>query len=286
MTVSTEISSNEYLGNGVTISFPYTFKIFKDTNLNVTTINADGAVTPMNLGTDYTVTGAGSYSGGYVVTSVPVPSGITISITRDLPAVQETDLRNQGKFFAEVHEDAFDYLTMLIQQAIHTTNVIDSKSIKVPEYGPWIAPNIAGRRNKLFAWNDSGKPIAVLPESGSAADVMIEFAKPTGANLSGFRQTTVGGRLSTEVYITDFGGGEAVTDNLAAFNLAKAAAGNGGTVTFPKNSTGIYNFSAFPDMTGVVINPDVGVVFRGPASNNAVNPGIITTRDYRVYFNA
>lgn len=29
---------------------------------------------------------------------------------------QETDLRNQGKFFAEVHEDAFDKLTMLIQQ--------------------------------------------------------------------------------------------------------------------------------------------------------------------------
>ncbi|STT65824.1 Uncharacterised protein [Klebsiella pneumoniae subsp. rhinoscleromatis] len=28
----------------------------------------------------------------------------------------ETDLRNQGKFFAEVHEDAFDKLTMLIQQ--------------------------------------------------------------------------------------------------------------------------------------------------------------------------
>ena len=35
-----------------------------------------------------------------------------------LPVVQETDLRNQGKFFAEVHEDAFDYLTMLIQKSI------------------------------------------------------------------------------------------------------------------------------------------------------------------------
>ncbi|MDR8235854.1 phage tail protein, partial [Acinetobacter baumannii] len=32
------------------------------------------------------------------------------------PVTQETDLRNQGKFFAEVHEDAFDKLTMLIQQ--------------------------------------------------------------------------------------------------------------------------------------------------------------------------
>ncbi|HBK4841660.1 GDSL-type esterase/lipase family protein [Enterobacter asburiae] len=119
------------------------------------------------------------------------------------------------------------------------------------------------------------------------ADVLRkDLAKETGAFLSGYKSTTVGDRLNKTVFITDFGGGESVSDNLAAFNLAKAAAGNGGMVTFPKNSTGIYNFSAFPDMTGIVINPDVGLVFRGPASNNAVNPGIITTRDYRVYFNA
>ncbi|EOZ9154698.1 GDSL-type esterase/lipase family protein [Citrobacter freundii] len=119
------------------------------------------------------------------------------------------------------------------------------------------------------------------------ADVLRkDLAKPTGANLSGFRMTTVGGRLSTEVFITDFGGGESVADNLTAFNAAKAAAGTGGMITIPRNADGIYDLSAFPDMTGVVLNPDVGVVLRGPASNNAVNPGIVTTRDYRVYFNA
>ncbi|MFY0856922.1 phage tail fiber protein, partial [Enterobacter roggenkampii] len=161
-----------------------------------------------------------------------------------------------------------------------------NRSVRVPENFVPLTPGVDVRRNKLFAWGDSGQPIAVLPESGSAADVMIEFAKPTGAYLSGFRQTTVGGRLSTDVYITDFGGGESVSDNLAAFNLAKAAAGTGGTVTFPRNSNGVYNFSAFPDMTGVVLNPDVGVVFRGPAASIAVSPNIVTTRDYRVYFNA
>lgn len=113
-----------------------------------------------------------------------------------------------------------------------------------------------------------------------------DLAKDTGAFLSGYKSTTVGDRLNKTVFITDFGGGESVSDNLAAFNLAKAAAGTGGSVTFPKSSTGIYNFSTFPDMTGVVINPDVGVVLRGPASSNAISPGIVTTRDYRVYFNA
>jgi hypothetical protein len=33
-----------------------------------------------------------------------------------LPVTQETDLRNQGKF-CRVHEDVFDRLTMLLQQA-------------------------------------------------------------------------------------------------------------------------------------------------------------------------
>lgn len=30
MTVSTEVDHNEYTGNGVTTSFPYTFRIFKN----------------------------------------------------------------------------------------------------------------------------------------------------------------------------------------------------------------------------------------------------------------
>ena len=30
---------------------------------------------------------------------------------------QETSIRNQGGFFPEIHEDAFDKLTMLVQQA-------------------------------------------------------------------------------------------------------------------------------------------------------------------------
>ena len=50
--------------------------------------------------------------------TAPLATGWQISIARDLEPTQETDLRNQGKFFAEVHEDAFDKLTMLIQQGI------------------------------------------------------------------------------------------------------------------------------------------------------------------------
>lgn len=116
MTVSTEVDHNDYTGNGVTTSFPYTFRIFSKSDLTVTVVDLSENISELVLDTDYTVSGAGGYSGGNVTLTAALADGYKISIARDLPVTQETDLRNQGKFFAEVHEDAFDKLTMLIQQ--------------------------------------------------------------------------------------------------------------------------------------------------------------------------
>lgn len=116
MTVSTVVDHNDYTGNGVTTSFPYTFRIFKKSDLSVSVIDLSENITVLVLDTDYTVTNAGGYNGGNVVLTAPLTTGWQISIARELEPTQETDLRNQGKFFAEVHEDAFDKLTMLIQQ--------------------------------------------------------------------------------------------------------------------------------------------------------------------------
>ncbi|HHA1963102.1 TPA: GDSL-type esterase/lipase family protein [Enterobacter kobei] len=204
MTVSTVVDHNDYTGNGVTTSFPYTFRIFTTDNLLVTVTDLNLTETVLTLDTDYSVTGAGGYSGGNVVLTSPLASGWKISIARDLAPTQETDLRNQGKFFAEVHEDAFDKLTMLIQQALSRLGILNRRAVKVPEDGNWVAPRITDRKNKVFAWGDSGQPIAVLPASGSASDVMIELAKTTGAGLSGYSDAvlypanTVGAELKIQ----------------------------------------------------------------------------------------
>lgn len=116
MTVSTVVDHNDYTGNGVTTSFPYRFRIFKKTDLAVSVVDLNENITVLVLDTDYTVTNAGGYNGGSVVLTTPLANGWQISIARELEPTQDTDLRNQGKFFAEVHEDAFDKLTMLIQQ--------------------------------------------------------------------------------------------------------------------------------------------------------------------------
>ena len=244
MTVSTVVDHNDYTGNGVTTSFPYTFRIFKKTDLTVSVIDLSENITVLVLDTDYTVTNAVGFNGGSVVLTTPLASGWQISIARELEPTQETDLRNQGKFFAEVHEDAFDKLTMLIQQAYSmfrlalrkpssianwydamgnyirnlrdprdpqdaaTKNYVDSvattnlsHTLRTPEAIP-VLPAVEQRKNKIVAMNDSGDPIMVLPESGSAADVLIELAKPTGASRIGYNGSTVADELdkSNEVY--------------------------------------------------------------------------------------
>lgn len=84
MTVSTVVDHNDYTGNGVTTSFPYTFRIFKKTDLAVSVVDLDENITVLVLDTDYTVTNAGGYNGGNVVLTTPLANGWQVSIAREL----------------------------------------------------------------------------------------------------------------------------------------------------------------------------------------------------------
>ncbi|MGJ7326294.1 hypothetical protein [Morganella morganii] len=157
MTVSTELSHEEYTGNGVTTDFDFRFRIFEAKHLIVSVADQDGTERILTNGTDYTLRGVGSYRGGKVILKMPLATGWKIGIVRDLPAVQETDLRNQGKFFAEVHEDAFDYLTMLIQKSLGFLSLC----LRKPSF---ISDHYDAKGNKI---SNLGKPV----KDGDAVDL-------------------------------------------------------------------------------------------------------------------
>lgn len=116
MTVASEVSrSGPYNGNGVTTVFDYDFRIVNEAHLKVIRADADGNETVLVLGADYTVSGVGADEGS-ITASVAPAIGLTITILRNVPLTQETDLENQGPYFAETVEAAFDLAAMRDQQ--------------------------------------------------------------------------------------------------------------------------------------------------------------------------
>lgn len=119
-------------GNGSTTVFPYNFKIDAEEDLKVIIADANDNQTVLVLNTDYTVTGVGNDNGGniaYPISGDPLPSGWSITRKRVVDVEQQTDFANQGGFFAETHEDSFDYLTMIAQQQAEELN----RCVKVSE---------------------------------------------------------------------------------------------------------------------------------------------------------
>ena len=175
MSVSSTTNRVNYTGNGTVDTFDYTFRIFKETDLLVTVTNTSTNIeTTLTIATDYTVTGVLENSGGTVVlvnasqawldADGDLDTGYTITIRRQVEIIQETDIRNQGDFFPEVHEDAFDYGRMIDQQQ---QDEID-RSVKNPEsvlsstFDPTLPVGIA-TPNIAVVTNSSGTAFVVGP---------------------------------------------------------------------------------------------------------------------------
>lgn len=186
MTVSTEVDREEYTGNGVTTDFDYRFRVFTEEQLAVSIVDLSENITPLTLNTDYTVTGAGTRSGGKIKLIMPLAINWRINIERDLQRTQETDIRNQGNFFPEVHEDAWDKLTMLIQQ----TWSFASLALRKPN---WLAKFYDAQGNKIINLADptAGQDAATKhyvdaeiadAEAGSATALAQERAERIAAD--------------------------------------------------------------------------------------------------------
>jgi hypothetical protein len=115
LTISATVRLFYQAGNGVTVAFPFSRPFFANPDLKVYLVTA-GVATLQTYATDYTIVGAGNPAGGTITFNTPPASGTTVVYYGDLDATQSLDLSNVTRFDTQAIEDAFDRVTILIQE--------------------------------------------------------------------------------------------------------------------------------------------------------------------------
>jgi len=202
MTVSTTISKVTLPGNGAATTFSFNpIVIFSSSDLSVvTTIIASGIETVRLEGTGadnwslglttFPATGSITYPANEVT---PLPSTETITISLSLTIDQQTDLNNQGGYFADVQETAFDKLTLIAQQQ---QEQIDRSFTFPISYTGAVAAEIpapsSGDEGKVIGLNGSLTALVYLTPnsdtflntpSGSTDEAIVRFDGTTGQSF-------------------------------------------------------------------------------------------------------
>jgi len=180
MTVSTtNTTSGPYLGNNVTISFSYTFRLESDTQVQVYETDIAGVTTLLTLAVDYTVAGLGVDAGGLITrVAGALPTGYTWYIKANYAETQDTVFASQGGFFPTVHESAIDKLTFLIQQLLDKV----SRAVRIPDSSTDITGNTTPevRANKVIGFDSNNNVVLYDPTLTSGMIPMSEKAALSG----------------------------------------------------------------------------------------------------------
>lgn len=252
MTVSSQVSSVSYLGDGVTTLLPVPYYFLEQDHLLLTQVNLDASTQVLLLGSDYSVSGAGNQSGGSVTMFSAPAVGVKILISRSVPATQETDYVANDPFPAESHEMALDKLTMLVQQANLAlgrallrpvgkeyfdaegrliSNVQDPISDQDATTMRWAREYIADLISQIQGpINNAANVFYVGPDGLNY--VVQDMSGINGAKLHGYRIPlgTVYDKLSESISARDKGATAAAPDNTAAINAAIVEAGVRGRI--------------------------------------------------------
>lgn len=136
-TISSTTHRADYTGTAAAHVYAYPYRIFSNTDLVVTVRDTDNVETTLVLTTDYTVSNVGNRAGGNVtlvnnsqawLTSGNLKDDYHLTISRVRPLTQSTDIKNQGQFYPESHENSFDHFIMIDQQL---QDQVD-RSVKLP----------------------------------------------------------------------------------------------------------------------------------------------------------
>lgn len=174
---STNRLAGPFIGAGTTATFPFTFKVFDQTDLDVVTLDvATGAIAVLALTADYTVAlnpDQDTSPGGSITLVAAgqagsvLTTGFTLTITTDMAALQGLELTNGGGFYPDVINSALDTLTILVQQ-LATQLGLALQAPLVDGSPNVVLPPAAERAGKLLMFDSNGdlSLIPIAPGSG------------------------------------------------------------------------------------------------------------------------
>lgn len=162
MAVQADLAVNRYDGNDVTVTFAYDFRILINSDLKVT---VDAVV--LDLGPDYSVTGANSATGGNVIFVVAPPAGNSnVVIERNIPLTQDTVFPEGTKFPTRTVETALDKCIMIDQQLsdeIGRAIILQPYAVEGGEDFK-IAENASTRSGRVIVFTANGLGVTIGPD--------------------------------------------------------------------------------------------------------------------------
>ncbi len=223
MTVASDVQDVTYATDGSTVGFTIPFYFLADAHIGASLIAADGTLTELFLGSDFSIAGAGNPDGGTLTTLTVRPAGFKLHIFRSVPVTQETQYQQNDAFPAKTTEKALDKLTMIDQQ--HAASIGRALQVPMSDIAPnTLLPKAAARANKALGFDNAGNPFAIELIIGSVTVPVVSSIAMLRL-ISKLSTTTV---LVTGYYEPcDGGGGTYRLDETAP---PGSVADNGGTV--------------------------------------------------------
>lgn len=177
MTISSEVrKAGPYVGNDVSTSFSFAFKVFSSGDVIVVLTNPSEEESILVEGDDYTVTlndNQDTSPGGSIEKSSALADGYLLTVTSGMENLQPVEITNLGGFYPSVLNSALDRMTILIQQVSEQVD----RAVKTP-ISSGMTPD------ELLASIASSDSAAAASASEAAASASEAAASASGASAS------------------------------------------------------------------------------------------------------
>lgn len=215
MTVQKDVTKNIYVGNGSTRTFPFTFECPAEhpEYIKVYLMQDDGTALATS---DYQLD-MDARQITYPSIGAALPEGKKLVIMRELPLQQMMNLVNNGPYFAEDVELAFDENVMAMQQIAEKLNRSIIMSVDID--GDAFVNEVPFEAGKSFRIADDGKSIVLTEDPARVLPLVQEaYAQAQAQAQSAYASAVAAAKSEDSAF--EFAG---VAGNSAQYASASAA---------------------------------------------------------------